>query len=44
MEGTGVWGQTTALKMDFIRAHASMERLESHGKGAWIAGRYPIAA
>ena len=44
MEGTGVWGQITALEMDSIRAHASMERSEFHGKGAWMAGRYPIAA
>lgn len=44
MGGTGVWGQFTDLDMDSIGAHASMKRSEFHGKGAWMAGRYPIAA
>ena len=44
MEGTGVLGQITALEMDSIGAHASMQRPEFDGKGAWMAGRYPIAA
>ena len=38
------WWHITALEMDSIGAHASMERSEFRGKGAWIAGRYPIAA